>query len=70
MKYQNAKLKARIKQVFGSHKNFADELGITIFELYEMLDGAKDMELDEIDRWAKLLSIRLDEMESYFFIKA
>lgn len=69
MKFDNMNLKAEIVRKFGSQDKFADVLGVTKVTVNNKLNGKSQLKLDEIDQWADLLGIPVDDIGRIFFSK-
>lgn len=67
MVFNNAKLKGRIVEIYGSQKAFADAIGKTETTVNNKLNDKRGMSQDDIVEWANALRINIDEIGKYFF---
>lgn len=69
MKFDNINLKAEIVRKFGSQDKFAEALGVSVVTVNNKLNGKSQLKLDEIDQWAKLLGIPIEDIGRIFLCK-
>jgi len=69
MKFDNINLKAEITRKFGSQEKFAEALGVSTVTVNNKLNGKSQFKLDEIDQWAKLLQISIEDIGKFFLSK-
>lgn len=62
-----AKLRGRIREVFGGQDAFAKALGMNPATLSKKLNGNSAWTVPEIESSCKSLSIPLNEVSEYFF---
>lgn len=67
--YDYAKLRGKIKEVFGTEQAFAKSLGICRVSLYKRLQNRLDFTREEMIRACDLLGVDYSEMSAYFFAK-
>lgn len=65
--FKYAKLRARIKEKFGTEGNFAKELGITQMSVSRKFNDKTQFSSDDIRTWCELLEIPIEEAGLYFF---
>jgi len=68
-KMSYAKLRGKIKEVFGTQKAFAEAMDISTVSLSKRLNGELDWTTSEIPFACELLGIPLEENATYFFMK-
>lgn len=66
-KFQYAKLRGRIVEMFGSHSKFAKALKISENSLSKKLNGKTQFKQGDIQTWCNLLEIPITEAGLYFF---
>jgi hypothetical protein len=64
-----AKLRGKIKEVFGTQAAFAKAMGMNTVSLSQRLGGKLEWKTDEIAKACELLEIPLSENAAYFFVK-
>lgn len=64
-----AKLRGKIREVFGTQEAFAKAMGMSTVTLSQKLSGKLEWKTSEIAKACGLLGIPLEENVSYFFIK-
>lgn len=69
MNWNYAKLRGRIKEIFGTQEAFAKAIGISSVSLSQRLNNALEFTQEEIFNSCKVLNIPLTDMMSYFFTK-
>lgn len=69
MKWNYAKLRGRIKEIFGTQEAFAKAIGISSVSLSQRLNNVLEFTQEEIFNSCEVLNIPLTEMMSYFFTK-
>ena len=62
-----AKLRGKIKEVFGTQEAFADALGMDCATLSGKLNNKADWKREEIEKACQLLSIPIQQLHEYFF---
>ena len=67
MHYQYKKLKGRIIEKYGSHKNFAKALGKSTNSVSRKLNCKTGFSQKDIYEWSSLLCISEYEYNEYFF---
>lgn len=65
--YNYSKLRGRIRQVYGSEKNFAEEIGISATQVSLILNNKAEFGQSTIKLSSKLLGIKPKEIGEYFF---
>ena len=65
--FKYLKLRAKIKEMFGTEGNFAKALGISQNSLSRKLNGKIQFSSNDIRIWCDLLKIPLEESGIYFF---
>ncbi len=62
-------LKGKIRERFGSQEKFAEEIGLSLTSVSDVLNGKRGLSRDQIVIWAKALAIELDspELNRVFF---
>ena len=65
--FKYAKLRARIKEKFGTEGNFAEALGMSQNSVSRKFNDKVQFSSDDIRTWSKLLEIPLEEAGLYFF---
>lgn len=64
-----AKLKGKIREVFGKNENFAKALGIDVSSLSAKLNNKTPWKREEIEKACLLLGIPIEDVYLYFFYK-
>lgn len=64
-----AKLRGKIKEVFGTQEAFAEAMGMNTVSLSQRLSGKLDWKAPEIALACEVLGIPLEENAAYFFMK-
>lgn len=62
-----AKLRGKIKEVFGTNEAFAKALGIDVSSLSAKMNNKSPWKREEIERACELLHIDISEVHIYFF---
>jgi hypothetical protein len=62
-----AKLRGAIREKFGTHKAFAQAIGMSEASLSAKLNGRTEWQADEIAQACQLLDIQLELAYQYFF---
>lgn len=62
-----AKLRGKIREVFGRQDDFAKAIGINRVSLSQRLNGHLEWKTSEIAKACEVLGIPLEENASYFF---
>ena len=65
--FKYRKLRARIKEVFGTEGNFAEALNISQQSVSRKFNGKTQFSTEDIKEWCALLEIPLEESGIYFF---
>lgn len=65
--FKYAKLRARIKEKFGTEGNFAEALNISQVAVSRKLTGKTQFKTKEIKQWCMLLDIPIESAGVYFF---
>lgn len=63
-----SKLRGKIREVFGSQKNFAEAIGINTVTISSRLCGKTEWKAAEIIKACDLLGIDASEISTYFFL--
>lgn len=61
------KLRAKIKEVYGTEGNFAEALNTSQNTVSRRFNGKTQFSADDIKLWCKLLGIELEDSGKYFF---
>lgn len=69
MNWNYAKLRGRIKEIFGTQEAFAKAIGISSVSLSQRLNNMLEFTQEEIFNSCEVLNIPLTDMMSYFFTK-
>ncbi|MGM9683154.1 MAG: DUF739 family protein [Eubacteriales bacterium] len=64
-----AKLRGKIREVFGTQEAFADAIGMSTVSLSQRLNGRLEWRTSEIAAACKVLGIPLENNAEYFFTK-
>ena len=67
MPYNYSKLLGRIVEKVGTQKNFAESIGVSERSVSLKLNGKVGWKQDEIAKACKVLSIKDEDIHSYFF---
>jgi transcriptional regulator with XRE-family HTH domain len=67
MEFKYAKLRGRIKEKFGTEREFSEALGINQVTLSRKFSGKTQFSSNDIKQMSKLLEIPLEEAGQYFF---
>ena len=67
MKFKNNKLRGKIREVFGSEREFAKALGIGHNTLSGKINNKYEWKQQEIYKASKILNIPVEEIHAYFF---
>ncbi len=62
-----AKLRGRIREVFGTQEAFALAIGISSVTLSQRLNGKTEWKTNEIAKSCEVLGISLEDVALYFF---
>lgn len=62
-----AKLRGRIREVFGTQESFASAIGIDASTLSKKLNGVSDWTTPEMEKACSALEIPIDQVHQYFF---
>ena len=65
--FKYAKLRARIKEKFGTEGNFAEALGLSQNSVSRKFNDKVQFSSDDIRTWCELLEIPVEESGLYFF---
>lgn len=66
-KYKYRKLSGKINEVFESRKNFAKALETSEVTVSNKMNGISGFSQKDIEKWAELLGIPVEEYGIYFF---
>jgi hypothetical protein len=69
MAYDYAKLRGRIREVYGTQEAFACAMKMSPATLSQKLNNRVDWSREEMDRACELLCIPLEEVPLYFFTR-
>lgn len=69
MKFDNQKLKNRIKEIYGNQISFAKKMGLSERSVSLKLTGVRQWTQSEIYKAKGLLKIEDKEIVKYFFIR-
>ena len=69
MKFDNQKLKNRIKEIYGNQISFAKKMGLSERSVSLKLKGVSQWKQREIYKAKELLKIEDKEIVKYFFIR-
>lgn len=64
-----AKLRGKIREVFGTQEAFADAMEMSTVTLSQRLNGKVEWKTNEIAKACELLGIPLNEVALYFFTR-
>mgnify|MGYP002520089125 CR=1 FL=1 len=67
MLFNNAKLKGRIVEIYGSQKAFAEAINKTETTVNTKLNDKRGMTQNDIIEWANALQIDVNDIGAYFF---
>ena len=67
MEFKYAKLRGRIKEKYGTERDFSEALGITQMSLSRKFNGKTQFSSNDIQEMSRLLEIPLEEAGQYFF---
>lgn len=67
MSFNYSKLRGRIIEMYGSQKKFAEKMETTNETLSRKMQGKAYFRQNEIYKMAKLLDIKTEQIDSYFF---
>lgn len=67
MDFKYAKLRARIKEKYGTEGNFAEKLKTSPITVSRKFNDKTQFSSDDIKLWCSLLDIPLEESGLYFF---
>lgn len=62
-----AKLRGKIREVFGNNKDFAEAMGMDVSSLSAKLNNKSPWKREEIEKACELLSIPIEDVYIYFF---
>lgn len=65
--YSYARLRGRIVEKYGSQKEFAKAVGISENSMSLKMNGKTEFSQSDMDTFASLLEIPIDEYGAYFF---
>ena len=69
MKFDNQKLKNRIKEIYGNQISFAKKMGLSERSVSLKLTGVRQWTQSEIYKAKEFLKIEHKEIVTYFFIR-
>ena len=64
-----AKLRGKIREVFGTQEAFAEAIGMNTVSLSQRLNGKLEWKISEIAKACEVLGIPLSENAEYIFTK-
>lgn len=67
MEFKYAKLRARIKEKYGTEGNFAEALGTSQMTVSRKFNGKTQFSSEDIKQYCNLLDIPLEDAGIYFF---
>lgn len=67
MPYKYRKLRGRIIEKFGSIREFSKSLDISAVSISKKLNGKAGFSQDDMNEWARILDIKIEEYGEYFF---
>lgn len=67
MKYNYSKLRGRIVEKFGTNTRFAEEVGMSLTHLSNILNNKCELTRSNIMEWSNVLDIPDTEIGEYFF---
>lgn len=62
-----AKLKGKIKEVFGTIQSFADAMGKDVSSISAKLNNKSPWKREEIEQACQLLGVHIEDVHLYFF---
>lgn len=62
-----AALRGRIVEKYGTQQDFCEALGMSPTTVSKKMTGQTGFSQKDIERWCKLLDIRLDEIGRFFY---
>ena len=65
--FKYAKLRARIKEMYGTEGRFAEALNTTPISVSRKFNERTQFSSDDIKTWCSLLEIPIEEVGVYFF---
>ena len=65
--FKYLKLRAKIKEKFGTEGRFAEELGISPISVSRKFNDKAQFSSEDIKLWCRLLDIPIEESGNYFF---
>jgi len=65
--FKYAKLRARIKELYGTEGRFAKELNVSQISISRKFNGKSQFSSDDIRKWCELLQIPVADAGLYFF---
>lgn len=68
MKFNNSKLRGKIRELFGTEQNFSDAVGISKSALSAKLNNNSEINRDEMLKMIDLLNIKKDDIFEIFFL--
>lgn len=68
MKFNNSKLRGKIRENFGSEYAFGEALGMALSTLSSKLNNKSEFTRSEILRIVKLLNLKKEEIYDVFFL--
>lgn len=68
MKFNNSKLRGKIRENFGSEYAFGEGLGMALSTLSSKLNNKSEFTRSEILRIVKLLNLKKEEVYDVFFL--
>lgn len=64
-----ARLRGRIVEKYGSQSKFAEAVGLSKNITNKKLQGKVGFSRDDMERWAELLDVEVDDIGRFFFEK-
>ena len=65
--YEYKKLKGRIVEKYGTQRDFAPHVNLSVVSVSQKLNGLKGFSQKDIELWANVLEIPKDDYAAYFF---
>ena len=65
--FKYLKLRAKIKEKYGTEGRFAEELGISQVSVSRKFNDKAQFSSEDIKLWCRLLDIPIEESGNYFF---
>lgn len=68
MRFNNNKLRGKIREIFGTEQKFSDALGMSKSALSAKLNNNSEINRDEMLKMVDLLKIRKEDIFDIFFL--